>query len=386
MTALPTTPSPRSVLAWSALGLALIGAVAMVIESPTLESVISGGMFIAFPVVGLLLQARVPNNAVGSVLLAIGACAGVGGYRGRCCLPGSGRLFRGRRRPMDPDLALLSDHRSGSRLAAAVPLRAPCLEAGAMGPGRPLLFVLMTSVGAALYPWPADEGGPNPLAVEGMSSTWLFLQDVAGLPLLVAALAGITTLIVRFRRGTQVERQQIKWFLAASALLPLAIGIGDEYREIQGIVVPIAFILFPLAIGVAITRYRLYDIDRIVSRTVTYAAVTALLIGAYLTVVFALGRLFPSQDSLAVVASTLTVAALFNPVRRRIQRSVDQYFNRPRYDAERTIEEFGRRLRGEGTPLDSLEEELVMVVAGAMQPASVSVWVKDQPGESRERG
>lgn len=386
MTALPTTPMPRSLLAWSALGLALVGAVATVIESPTLESVVSGGMFIAFPVVGLLLQARVPDNAVGSVLLAIGACAGVGGIgAGLVFLAPADSFAAGAGRWIQtwlfyPIIGLVLV------LLLLFPSGRPVSRRWRWAFVAPLLFVLMTSVGAALYPWPADEGGPNPLAVEGMSATWLLLQDVAGLPLLVAALAGITTLIIRFRRGTQVERQQIKWFLAASALLPLAIGIGDEYREIQGIVVPIAFILFPLAIGVAVTRYRLYDIDRIVSRTVTYAAVTALLIGAYLTVVFALGRLFPSQDSLAVVASTLTVAALFNPVRRRIQRSVDQYFNRPRYDAERTIEEFGRRLRGRGTPLDSLEEDLVAVVAGAMQPVSVSVWVKDQPEESPERG
>lgn len=164
-----------------------------------------------------------------------------------------------------------------------------------------------------------------------------------------------------------------------AALLPAAIGIGDEYREIQGIVLPIAFILFPLAIGVAITRYRLYDIDRIVSRTVTYAAVTALLFGAYLGVVFALRRLLPAQDGLAVAASTLTVAALFNPLRRRIQGAVDRRFNRSRYDVERTIDEFGERLRTE-RGLHTLAGELAFVAATTMQPQTVSLWLRDEEG------
>lgn len=379
MTTSPAAHTPRSFPAWSALALAVVGAVFTVIESPTLASVLFGGMFIAFPAAGLVLKTRVRHNAIGSILLAIGALAGLGGI-------GAGIVFVA---PVDSSVAGAARWVQTWLFYPIIGLVLPLLLL--FPTGRLLsrrwrwalwtapLFALMASVGAAFHPWPSDEGGPNPLAVEGLATTWLFLQDVSGIPLLVGVLAGIASVVIRFRRGSQVERQQIKWFLAASALLPIAIAVGDEYREIQGVVVPIAFILFPLAIGVAITRYRLYDIDRIVSRTVTYAAVTALLVGTYVTGVFTVGRLFPRQDSLAVVASTLAVAALFNPVRRRIQRAVDQYFNRPRYDAERTVEEFGRRLRGEGAPLESLEEELVDIVAGAMQPASVSVWVKDEP-------
>lgn len=379
MTAVPSARTPRFLPAWSALALAVVGAVFTVIESPTLASALFGGMFIAFPVVGLVLKTRVRHNAIGDILLAIGAFAGVGGV-------GAGIVF------LAPADSFIAGAGRWLQTWLFYPIIGLVLSLLLLFPtGRVLsrqwrwalwtapLFVLVASVGAAFYPWPLDEGGPNPLAVEGLADTLLFLQDVSGIPLFAGVLAGIASLVIRFRRGSQVERQQIKWFLTASALLPIAIGVGDEYREIQGIIVPFAFILFPLAIGVAITRYRLYDIDRIVSRTVTYAAVTALLVGAYAAVVFAVGRLFPSQDSLAVVASTLTVAALFNPLRRRIQRAVDQRFNRPRYDAERTVEEFGRRLRGEGTPLESLEEDLVGIVATAMQPTSVSVWVKDEP-------
>lgn len=378
MTAVPAA-RPSHFLPASALALAVVGAVFTVVESPTLASVLFGGMFIAFPAVGLVLKTRVRHNPIGDILLAIGAFAGVGGV-------GAGIVFLA---PVDSFVAGAGRWLQTWLFYPIIGLVLPLLLL--FPTGRLLsrrwrwalwtapLFVLVASVGAAFYPWPADEGGPNPLAVEGLADTLLFLQDVSGIPLLVGVLAGIASVVIRFRRGSQVERQQIKWFLTASALLPIAIAIGDEYREIQGIVVPIAFILFPLAIGVAITRYRLYDVDRIVSRTVTYAAVTALLVGTYAAVVFTVGRLFPSQDSLAVVASTLTVAALFNPVRRRVQRAVDQRFNRPRYDAQRTVEDFGRRLRGEGTPLESLEEELVGIVAKAMQPASVSVWVKEEP-------
>ena len=379
MTVWPAYTLPRSLLAWGALALAVIGALFTVIESPTVASVLFGGMFVAFPVVGLVLKTRVRHNAIGDILLAIGALAGTGGVgAGIVVLAPADSVVAGVARWIQtwlfyPIIGLVA------LLLLVFPTGSLLSRRWRWGGWAAVLFVLLASVGAAFYPWPPAEGGPNPLAAAAQRDTLLMLQDISGIPLLVGVLAGIASVTIRFRRGGPVERQQIKWFLAASALLPIAIGVGDEYRELQGIVVPVAFLLFPLAIGVAVTRYHLYDIDRLVSRTVTYAVVTALLIGAYVTVVFALGRLFPSQDSLAVAASTLTVAALFHPVRRRIQRAVDQRFNRPRYDAERTVEEFGRRLRGEGAQLETLEEDLVGVVATAMQPTSVSVWVKEEP-------
>lgn len=362
--------------AWSALALALVGAVFTFIESPTLESALFGGMFIAFPAVGLVLRVRVPDNPIGSILLGVGALAGAGGI-------GTGITFLA---PVDSFIAAVGRWTQTWLFYPIIGLVLPLLLI--FPTGRLLsrrwrwavwtapVFVAMASVGAALYPWPPEEGGPNPLAVESLSETWLVLQDVSGLPLLIGALAGIASVVVRYRRADEVQRHQIKWFLAATALLPIAIAIGDEYRDIQGIVVPVAFILFPVAIGLAVTRYRLYDIDRIVSRTVTYVALTALLVAAYIGVVFTLRLVLPAQGNVAIVASTLTVAALFNPLRRRIQAAVDRRFNRTRYDAAQVVDSFGVRARSkEG--MEDLTKELLDVTGATMQPRSLSIWVKE---------
>jgi len=132
----------------------------------------------------------------------------------------------------------------------------------------------------------------------------------------------------------------------------------------------------PVAIGVAILRYRLYDIDRIVSRTVGYGVVTGLLVGVYVGLVTGVSRLTPGGSSLAVAASTLAVAALFQPVRRRVQSVVDRRFNRSRYDAARTIDAYSARLR-EQVDLDSVHRDLLAVVRGTMQPASVGLWLRE---------
>lgn len=378
MTILPMADPPRLLLAWGALALGALGAAFRSVADPGLDAVLYGLMFVAFPVVGVVLRLRIPENPIGSILLAVGAVGGVEGVSaGLASVTPPDSLVAGAAHWMlswsfYPIIGLVS-----------VPLLLLFPTGRMLSPGwrwaiwTVPLFVVTASVGVAFSPWSGEQGRANPLAVDGSAEIFLFLLDISGLPLLVGVLAGVASLAVRYRRATDIERQQIKWFLAAAALLPIAIGIGDEYREIQGTVVPIAFILFPLAIGVAVTRYRLYDIDRIVSRTVTYAAVTALLVGAYLSVVFALRRLLPAQDDLAVVASTLAVAALFNPIRRRIQGVVDRRFNRSRYDVERTIDEFGERLRTEGS-LFTLADELTIVAGVTMQPQTVSLWLRDE--------
>lgn len=186
--------------------------------------------------------------------------------------------------------------------------------------------------------------------------------------------------MLRYRRGGEVERQQLKWFLAAAALAPVAILLGDRPQTtLQVIVVPATFSLLPVAIAVAILRYRLYDIDVIINRTLVYGALTAALIAVYVgTVVllqWVLRGVAGGESQLAVVASTLAVAALFNPLRHRIQAFNDRRFYRRKYDAAKTLEAFSAKLRDE-TNMDALRSELEALVRQTMQPEHVSLWLK----------
>jgi hypothetical protein len=376
MMSLRETGSNRSLVAWFALAVAAFGAFFTFVESPTPASLLFGSMFIAFPAVGLVLEVRVPENPISSILLAVGALAGLGGIgAGITVLAPADSFLAGAVRWLQtwlffPIIGLVLV------LLLVFPTGRLLSHRWRWSLWAPAVFVVVASAGAAFYPWAPDDGGPNPLAVEAMSGTWLFLQDAAGIPILVAALAGIASVGVRYRRAGEVQRHQIKWFLAATALLPIAVGIGDEYREVQGIVVPTALLLFPIAIGVAITRYRLYEIDRIISRTVTYGAMTAVLVSTYAGAVFLLRRVLPGQGQLTVAASTLAAAALFDPLRRRTQAAVDRRFNRNRYDAGRVVDSFGTRLRSaEGT--GGVVDNLLDATSATVQPSSISLWLRD---------
>jgi hypothetical protein len=190
------------------------------------------------------------------------------------------------------------------------------------------------------------------------------------------------SVVARFRGAGFVERQQIKWLLAATSVFALAYIVGAiSANEWVWWIVGLAMAAIPLSILLAVLRYRLYEIDRIISRTVTYVSVIALLGGVYLAGLTAMTSILPAESPFAVAGSTLAVAALFNPARKRIQDWVDRRFNRSRYDAQKVIDRFAGSLQ------DRLDGEDVVsgwvgVVAGTMQPASVSVWIRDKHGPS----
>ncbi len=206
-------------------------------------------------------------------------------------------------------------------------------------------------------------------------------------PLLFVAAA--LSVFVRLRRAVGVERQQIKWFAYAAAAtvggITLAYMIPETidtplWFERVGFAVNIAVTpAIPISMGVAILRYRLYEIDHIINRTLVYGSLTAMLVGVYvggIAVLQGLVRALTGQESqLAIVASTLAVAALFNPLRRRIQSFIDRRFYRRKYDAAKTLEAFSAKLRNE-TDLDALSDDLVGVVRETMQPAHVSLWLR----------
>jgi len=190
---------------------------------------------------------------------------------------------------------------------------------------------------------------------------------------LASMLAALVSLVLQFRASRGTERQQLRWVVAgaAGAVTGLLVGMA-------GVVMTyFAVLCVPAGVAVAVLRYRLWDLDRLVSRTLTYALVTGLLIIPYLLVVSTASKLVEGAGSLAVAAATLTVAALFQPLRRRVQDLVDRRFNRRRYDAARTVEGFATRLRDQ-VDLDALNRELLAVVDQTMQPTSTSLWLRAQ--------
>jgi hypothetical protein len=209
---------------------------------------------------------------------------------------------------------------------------------------------------------------------------WNVLQDVVFILLAASWLLTLAGQAVSYRGSAGERRQQLKWLLASFGAclvgLALKIVLGDAsgFWGVVGDVALLAIFAPPVAMGVAIMKYRLYDIDRIISRTLAYAIITGLLIGVYAGLVLLATQVLGFRTPVAVAAATLAAAALFTPVRRRVQRAVDRRFNRARYDAEDTVAAFAARLKDE-VDLDAVREDLAGVVEAALEPAHVAVWI-----------
>jgi hypothetical protein len=195
---------------------------------------------------------------------------------------------------------------------------------------------------------------------------------------------------MRFRGARGIERQQLRWVAMAAGLLAAAVvatvvGALTGHPAVSEWTSGLFVALLPVAIGAAILRYRLYDLDRIISRTLAYGLLTVLLGGGYAAVVLGLGRLLPQGSSLVVAAATLAVAAVFQPLRRRVQQAVDRRFNRRRHDAAETIQAFSTHLRDQ-LDLDTLGAELLAVVDQTMQPTQASLWLRPSHALSSAAG
>jgi len=228
-----------------------------------------------------------------------------------------------------------------------------------------------------LGPYQALDG---PFDFHTLDGALLVTNWVALAVTILAVMVAAGSLVVRFRRARGVERQQLRWVALAAALAVLgaAVALPALALGATGLIGSVAaqfcVAVLPVAVGAAILRYRLYDLDRIISRTLAYGLLTVLLGGGYAGVVLGLGQLLGRSSSLAVAGATLAVAALFQPARRRVQQAVDRRFNRHRYDATRTIAAFSTRLQDE-IDLDTLTAELLAVVDQTMQPTQVSLWL-----------
>jgi hypothetical protein len=242
------------------------------------------------------------------------------------------------------------------------------------------LTVFVIAVGTiSLATSPSDlaPGLPNPLGLQWLAgNTWLF--PTIGIPLLLCFAGSAASVVVRYRHADTVTRAQIRWFAwAATTVVGLFVfSFALPASSTLDNVVSTSYGLIPASIGVAVLRYRLYDIDRVVSRTLAYGLVTAGVLAVYATMVAIIGRLVPSSSSFAVATATLTAAAAFRPLLSRVQAVVDHRFNRARYDAQRLVDVFALRLRDTVDP-DATTAALLTTVDRSLQPASLGLWVND---------
>ena len=381
-------------VAWGLLALGCLGniaGVALSVASDTfrenlVDNLIVRPVFAAFLVVGCLILVRRPGNRIGWLFTAVGLLTMIGGlvepYAEYAYVTRPGSLPS----PLVATWVYSWIWLPTINLALVFPLLLFPTGRSLSPRWRPVAWVAAATIAGyavfgALSPTlelPDKRTVSNPI---GVASVGDVDENLLGNVLLVLSLlslvAAVCSLVIRFRRSHGVERQQLKWFAYAGALVlltPLGSFLLPDLGNLSFVVV----IALPIAVGIAILRYRLYEIDRLINRTLVYGALTALLAGVYAGVVLVLGQLFGGASgnppSWVVAGATLAVAALFQPARRRIQQLVDRRFNRRKYDAAQTVEAFSARLRDE-IDLDTLSAELLAVVDQTMQPRVASLWL-----------
>ena len=209
-------------------------------------------------------------------------------------------------------------------------------------------------------------------------------QTAVAVVVLVSLLVWLAVQVPRYRRSAGERRQQFKWLYTGAAIFVVSVvsavqvsgGSSGLDQAVNNGIAPAGFAVLPVCVGVAVLKYRLYDIDRIISRVISYAIITAVLAGVFAGLVLLATVVLPLKGSVAVAASTLVAAALFNPLRRRVQYAVDRRFNRARYNADMTVAAFASRLK-DAVDLDSVREDLTAVVQRALEPAHISVWMNE---------
>ena len=359
--------------------------------------------FLAFSTVGALVASRRPGNAIGWIFCTVGVSLGAAfsaqAYADYTLIVRPGSLPGG-------EIAVWSFSWTAPVLSAAPTFVLLLFPDGRLPSHRwrPVAWLaggaaVMSFLGLAFRPGTLDDDYPsvtNPFGVGGRIGEGLDLMSSAGAALAtVALLLSVVSMIVRFWRSSPLERQQIKWIvytggiMIAAFLLTEVVPGTDLISDLVWATGFVALVGLPVAAGFAILKYRLYDIDLVINRTIVYGVLTATLVGVYFGGVVSLQsvfRAFTGQESqLAVVASTLIIAALFGPLRRRIQDAIDRRFYRRKYDAEKTLAAFSTTLRDE-TNLDHLKDGLLKVVRETVQPECVSLWLRPaHRAESRGR-
>jgi hypothetical protein len=388
-------------LAWSVWGLCAVliaFAIFLYFNTPSFRPhprfvLLSGIPLLVYPTVGAIIVSQLPKNAVGWILCGMGFVFEALSF---------GRAYADYTLHTRPDLLLggefvrsLSPYSVGPILLLGVILLILLFPDGKLPEATELAaapvkrmwrsVAWMAVCGAALLSlwWATWPGG----AVE-------VLGKFGGVILLVSFVVSVFSVFLRLQRAEGRERQQIKWFAYGAAVLLgtfFLLDTGEQMGDwVVFIIMVAALLALPVTVGIAITRYRLYDIDVLINRTLVYGSLTAILAGVYfggVTVTQALFQTLTDRDELpqlVVVASTLIIAALFNPLRRRIQSLIDRRLYRGKYDAAKTLEGFSVKLRDE-TDLEALRGDLVGVVRETMQPTHVSLWLRPSTVPQRQR-
>jgi hypothetical protein len=351
--------------------------------APTLAALVASA-------VGVVLASRRPRHPVGWLLLALGfvmvtsgaaaAYASYGLFVRPGALPAAGVVARVYAPLIEAVFAILGF------IVLLTPTGSPPTRrwrwwVWVFASTMAVLLVAATIAPGSMDPRMLAEEGPQDLRTFG--GALLVVNLAAQAVGILIILAGAGSLVTRFRHARGVERQQLRWVALAAALtgvamLVVAVLIAVGNALLAGWAGVLCTLFLPLATGAAILRYRLYDLDRIISRTLAYGLLTLLLGGGYAGVVLGLGQLLGRNSPLVVAGATLAVAAVFQPARRRIQTVVDRRFNRRRHDAAQTIEAFSARLHQE-VNLNTLTAELLAVVEETMQPTQASLWLRLQP-------
>jgi hypothetical protein len=344
----------------------------------------TGLAFYAFPAVGTLIALRRPRNRIAWLCLLVGSLLALETALWGAALYGfahPGAIPR-------PDLlAVIADPLPLPGIFLIATLLVLMFPDGHLPSPRWRWLVWLSVVSiAGLYllglvapDTSSGWGRPtvdNPIAVEAFD----VLEPIGLVPFLCVA-GSLVALVRRYRRSSGIERLQFRWLRAAGVativIWLVAVFVLEPWLGYEAaLIATSSFVLVPAAIGFSVMRYRLYEIDRLISRTVTYGLVLTMLTGVFAGGVLLAGWLLPTDSEVAVAAATLTVAAGFNPLRRRVQARVDHRFNRARYDADREVARYASRLRSE-VDLDQLTAGLLAVVTTTMQPTTATLWVRD---------
>ena len=337
--------------------------------------------------VGLIVARRQPGNSIGWLLLVIP----VGVLLGLDAGPYAWLVYRmGYRLPFGP-AALLLENSYWAVLTIALPPVFLLFPDGELPSPRwrwVLWSYLTVAIGLFLLGYAAmvtvivtqgvhvdASGGLAGFDHPSGSTAWVSKVNALFPALLVFWPVFAARLVLSWRGASGDRRQQLKWLMAGSTVAAAGFVISNVVPTLDpGAIAVGVGVVLPVCLGVAILKYRLYDIDRIISRTLAYAIVTGLLVGVYAGLVLLATQVLDIKSPVAVAAATLAAAALFNPVRRRVQRAVDRRFNRARYDAEQTVAAFAARLK-DAVDLDSVRDDLARVVHQALEPAHVSLWI-----------
>ena len=347
----------------------------------TLSSVSSQVVNVAVPVAGFVLAARRPENRIGWLFLVAGLGLGLSGFANPYALHAlvvdpeslpAGRAFAWLSNwiwviPVGL-LAFLFLIFPTGRLRSRTWRPAAWFVGGAFALATVGMLIAATRLWA--HPFTSTSlGSPGPTALLYLLAAALFSA---------AVLVSVVALIVRFVKSSGEERLQLKW-CAWAALVLAVVFVASTWASsaVVSVLDSLAFLGLWAAIAVAVLKYRLYDIDRIISRTLAYAVVTGLLVGVYAGLVLLATRVLSVHTPVAVAAATLAAVALFSPLRRRVQRVVDRRFNRARYDADQTVAAFAGRLQ-DATDLGAVRDDLTRVVHQALEPAHVSVWISQR--------